>query len=172
MGRKTNASAARRNAKRRRARRNEIPRPPLPLPHPCFLQTERGLLEAMVRTHQQYSQDKITDLQAPFTSRWQSSTSTSSGSSPPPTSVWKEYKNQDGRSYWFHPIEKRSVWEKPDELKTPRERAIASTKWKEYKSGDRTYYVHSQTKETTWNIPPELQGEWVRPCHIARLACI
>lgn len=52
------------------------------------------------------------------------------------------------------------MWEKPDELKTPRERAIASTRWKEYKSDKgREYYVNSDTKETTWNVPPELKGE-------------
>lgn len=77
----------------------------------------------------------------------------------PSQSAWKEYKNAEGRPYWFHPVDKKSVWEKPDELKTPREKAIASTKWKEYKSGDRKYYVHSETKETTWNVPQELKGE-------------
>ncbi|CAO1631408.1 unnamed protein product [Sympodiomycopsis kandeliae] len=72
-------------------------------------------------------------------------------------SVWKEYKNQEGRPYWFNTVDKKSVWDKPLELKSPRERAIASTKWKEYKSGERNYYVHSETKETTWIVPKELQ---------------
>lgn len=90
----------------------------------------------------------------------QASTPTPSTATPPST-LWKEYKNQDGRAYWFHTVDKKSVWEKPEELKTPRERAIASTKWKEYTSGDRKYYVHSETKETTWSVPGELRGE---PC--------
>ncbi|CAO1637421.1 unnamed protein product [Parajaminaea phylloscopi] len=72
-------------------------------------------------------------------------------------SLWREYKNPEGRAYWFHTTEKRSVWEKPDELKTPREIAISRTRWKEYKSGERSYYVHSDTKETTWQMPQELQ---------------
>ncbi|PWN28436.1 hypothetical protein BDZ90DRAFT_250941 [Jaminaea rosea] len=77
-------------------------------------------------------------------------------------SPWKEYKNAEGRSYWFHTEDKHSVWEKPDELKTPRERAIAATRWKEYKSGERSYYVHSDTKETTWSVPKELQDAFDR----------
>ncbi|KAN0063798.1 U1 snRNP protein [Thecaphora frezii] len=76
---------------------------------------------------------------------------------PPPPPTWIEYRNPQGRPYWYHTIEKRSVWDKPPELKTPRERALDSTPWKEYKSGDRSYYVHSQTKQSTWTLPPEVK---------------
>ena len=74
----------------------------------------------------------------------------------------REYKNAEGRPYWFHTEDKRSVWEKPDDLKTPREKAIAQTRWKEYKQGEKSYYVHSDTKESTWTVPKELQGEPTR----------
>lgn len=53
------------------------------------------------------------------------------------------------------------MWEKPDDLKTPREKAIAQTRWKEYKQGEKSYYVHSDTKESTWTVPNELQGELI-----------
>lgn len=59
--------------------------------------------------------------------------------------------------YWYHQLEKRSVWEKPTELKTAREKAIDSTQWKEYQSGERKYYVHSVTKQSSWSLPKELQ---------------
>lgn len=74
-----------------------------------------------------------------------------------PAAVWTEHKTPQGRPYWYHTIERRSVWEKPSELKTPRERALEATPWKEYKSGDRSYYVHSVTKQSTWTLPPELK---------------
>lgn len=70
---------------------------------------------------------------------------------------WTEHRTPQGRPYWYHTIERRSVWEKPSELKTPRERALEATSWKEYKSGDRSYYVHSVTKQSTWTLPPELK---------------
>lgn len=72
---------------------------------------------------------------------------------------WTEHRNAQGRVYWYHQAEKRSVWEKPSELKTAKERAIDSTPWKEYQSGERKYYVHSVTKESSWSLPKELKGE-------------
>ncbi|SNX87444.1 related to Formin binding protein 3 [Melanopsichium pennsylvanicum] len=70
---------------------------------------------------------------------------------------WTEHRTPEGRLYWYHTTERRSVWEKPSELKTPRERALEATPWKEYKSGDRSYYVHSVTKQSTWTLPEELK---------------
>ena len=58
-----------------------------------------------------------------------------------------EYKNAQGRVYWYHPVERKSVWDKPNELKSARERAMDTTPWREYKSGDRSYYVNKETKE-------------------------
>jgi pre-mRNA-processing factor 40 len=81
--------------------------------------------------------------------------------------VWTEHTNAAGRKYWYHTQEKRSVWDKPDELRTPRERAMAATPWKEYAAGERRYYVHAETKETTWKVPKELQGEWWHGCMLA-----
>ncbi|KDN40517.1 hypothetical protein K437DRAFT_238815 [Tilletiaria anomala UBC 951] len=75
----------------------------------------------------------------------------------PGVSAWTEHKHQDGRIFWYNANEKRSMWEKPTELKTPRERAMEGTPWKAYKSGDRTYYVHSETKQSSWTLPQELQ---------------
>ncbi|WFD05559.1 U1 snRNP protein [Malassezia vespertilionis] len=71
---------------------------------------------------------------------------------------WVEYQNQEGRPYWYHTVERRSVWEKPTELKTARERAMEQTPWREYKSGVRSYYVHKDTKQSTWTMPEELKG--------------
>lgn len=68
----------------------------------------------------------------------------------------REYRTDEGRLYWSHKTTKQSVWEKPDDLKTPFERALAKTEWKQYTSKDRPYYVNSRTKETKWNLPPEL----------------
>ncbi|OCF44951.1 pre-mRNA-processing factor 40 [Kwoniella heveanensis CBS 569] len=72
-------------------------------------------------------------------------------------SQWSVHKNAEGRVYWSHAVTKQSVWEKPDELKTPFEKALSKTQWKQYTSKDRPYYVNTVTKETKWDLPPELQ---------------
>ncbi|ORX38961.1 hypothetical protein BD324DRAFT_617994 [Kockovaella imperatae] len=76
--------------------------------------------------------------------------------SPAAKPQWSEHKNSEGRTYWSHSVTKQSVWEKPDELRTPFERALGKTQWKQYTSKDRPYYVNSVTKETKWDLPPEL----------------
>lgn len=84
-----------------------------------------------------------------------------SSSSPlvrPPIQGWTEHKNAQGRVYWYNQTEKRSVWEKPNELKSARERALDQTSWKEYQSGERKYYVNSVTKESSWTLPKELKN--------------
>lgn len=49
------------------------------------------------------------------------------------------------------------MWDKPEELKTPTERLLSVCPWKEYKSDTgKTYYHNITTKESTWNVPPEL----------------
>ena len=50
------------------------------------------------------------------------------------------------------------MWDKPDELKTARERAMETTAWREYKSGERSYYVNKETKASTWTMPADLKA--------------
>ncbi|KLO11520.1 hypothetical protein SCHPADRAFT_905943 [Schizopora paradoxa] len=71
-------------------------------------------------------------------------------------SVWTEHRNAEGRTYWFNTTNKESVWEKPDVLKSPFEKALAKTPWKEYFSGGRKYYYHTESKESKWDMPDEL----------------
>jgi pre-mRNA-processing factor 40 len=33
---------------------------------------------------------------------------------------------------------------------------LAKTEWKQYTSKDRPYFVNSRTKETKWDLPPDL----------------
>ncbi|EMD38842.1 hypothetical protein CERSUDRAFT_112571 [Gelatoporia subvermispora B] len=70
--------------------------------------------------------------------------------------VWTEHRNPEGRTYWFNTGTRESVWEKPDDLKTPFERALNQTKWKEYFSGGRKYYYNTESKESKWDMPDEL----------------
>ncbi|KAJ3521014.1 hypothetical protein NMY22_g12494 [Coprinellus aureogranulatus] len=77
-------------------------------------------------------------------------------SAPAQGGIWTEHRNPEGRTYWFNTGTKQSVWEKPDELKTPFERALNQTKWKEYFSGGRKYYYNVETKESKWDMPDEL----------------
>ncbi|TRM60774.1 hypothetical protein BD626DRAFT_549493 [Schizophyllum amplum] len=71
-------------------------------------------------------------------------------------SLQTEHRNPEGRTYWFNTGTRESVWEKPDDLKTPFEKALTTTKWKEYFSGGRKYYYHTETKESKWDMPEEL----------------
>ncbi|TFK51650.1 hypothetical protein OE88DRAFT_1698706 [Heliocybe sulcata] len=71
-------------------------------------------------------------------------------------SSWTEHRNPEGRTYWFNALTKESVWEKPDDLKTPFQRALNQTKWKEYFSSGRKYYYNTESKESKWDMPDEL----------------
>ncbi|KAI9461420.1 hypothetical protein HD554DRAFT_1504176 [Boletus coccyginus] len=70
--------------------------------------------------------------------------------------MWTEHRNPEGRTYWFNTATRESVWEKPDDLKSPFERALTQTKWKEYFSGGRKYYYNTESKESKWDMPDEL----------------
>ncbi len=68
-----------------------------------------------------------------------------------------EHATPDGKKYWFSRELNRSVWEKPDPLKTAAERR-ASCNWKEAvapNSNNKVYYYNSVTGATSWVMPPE-----------------
>ncbi|XP_015597568.1 pre-mRNA-processing factor 40 homolog A isoform X2 [Cephus cinctus] len=71
---------------------------------------------------------------------------------------WSEHKAPDGRTYYYNSSTKQSLWEKPDDLKTPSELLLSQCPWKEYKSENgKVYYHNVTTKESRWTIPPELE---------------
>ncbi|CAH0714326.1 unnamed protein product, partial [Brenthis ino] len=71
---------------------------------------------------------------------------------------WSEHKAPDGRIYYYNSITKQSLWEKPDDLKSPAEKLLSSCVWKEYTTdAGRVYYHNIETKESSWVIPKELQ---------------
>ncbi|CAE6462005.1 unnamed protein product [Rhizoctonia solani] len=74
----------------------------------------------------------------------------------PAPGSWTEYRNPEGRVYWYNTQTKLSSWEKPEELKSPFEKAMAKTPWKEHTSQGRKYWYHSQTKESKWEMPQDL----------------
>lgn len=72
-------------------------------------------------------------------------------------SGWTTHRSPQGKTYYYHAATKRSVWEKPDALKTPAERAPSSV-WKAFPAPNgRTYYYNSQTKQSVWQEPEELK---------------
>lgn len=69
-------------------------------------------------------------------------------------SPWQEARTPDGRPYYYHTQTKETRWQKPEELLTPVEQALARQPWKEYTAPDgRKYYAHSETKQTVWEMP-------------------
>ncbi|CCA66726.1 related to U1 snRNP protein [Serendipita indica DSM 11827] len=75
---------------------------------------------------------------------------------PPTENLQTEHRNAEGRTYWNNASTGESVWEKPDVLKTPFERALAKTTWKEYFQEGRKYYYNTATKQSKWEMPEEL----------------
>ncbi|KAJ1964458.1 U1 snRNP protein [Dipsacomyces acuminosporus] len=67
--------------------------------------------------------------------------------------AWIEYTSPDGRAYYFNRDTRVTTWEKPDELKSPEERASV---WKEYAKDGRPYWYNTVTKQSTWTKPTEL----------------
>ncbi|KZP01446.1 hypothetical protein CALVIDRAFT_559263 [Calocera viscosa TUFC12733] len=72
------------------------------------------------------------------------------------SNVWTEHRNPEGRTYWYNNESKQSVWEKPDALKTPFERALAKTTWKEYVANGRKYWYNTESKQSKWDMPDDL----------------
>lgn len=44
------------------------------------------------------------------------------------SSPWSEHKAPDGRTYYYNSVSKQSLWEKPDDLKTPAEVSVIQNK--------------------------------------------
>ncbi|KAF9989784.1 hypothetical protein BGZ75_004961 [Mortierella antarctica] len=78
---------------------------------------------------------------------------------PAAKSAWTEYTHQDGRKYYYHATTKQTVWQKPDELKTPGERALEACPWKEYSTPEgKKYYHNASTSQTVWTVPDEYKS--------------
>ncbi|KAF9892557.1 PRP40 pre-mRNA processing factor 40 [Aspergillus nanangensis] len=68
--------------------------------------------------------------------------------------LWQEARNAEGRVYYYNVQTKATQWAKPEELKTPVERALSNQPWKEYTAeGGRKYWYNTETKQSTWEIP-------------------
>ncbi|KAJ5379193.1 hypothetical protein N7509_012312 [Penicillium cosmopolitanum] len=68
--------------------------------------------------------------------------------------IWQEARNAEGRAYYYNVQTKATQWQKPAELMTPVERALADQPWKEYTAeGGRKYWYNTENKQSTWEIP-------------------
>ncbi|CAI7573143.1 unnamed protein product [Penicillium pancosmium] len=68
--------------------------------------------------------------------------------------IWQEARNAEGRAYYYNVQTKATQWQKPAELMTPVERALANQPWKEYTAeGGRKYWYNTENKQSTWEIP-------------------
>lgn len=71
-------------------------------------------------------------------------------------SEWTQHTTDDGRTYYYNNITKVSSWNKPEELKTHKEKEKSI--WKEYKTPEgKPYYFNTLTKVTTWTKPDVLK---------------
>ena len=75
---------------------------------------------------------------------------------PGPGTLWQEARAPDGRVYYFNTQTKETSWQKPQDLMTPVEQALAQQPWKEHVSPDgRKYYAHGETRQTVWEMPSQ-----------------
>ncbi|CAG8384673.1 unnamed protein product [Penicillium salamii] len=67
---------------------------------------------------------------------------------------WQEARNAEGRVYYYDLQTKATQWNKPQELMTPVELALANQPWKEYTTdAGRKYWYNGESKQSTWEIP-------------------
>jgi pre-mRNA-processing factor 40 len=78
----------------------------------------------------------------------------------PPTPVtWQEAKAADGRTYYYNSVTRETSWQKPKELWSAVDRALAAQPWREHTAPDgRKYYAHSETRQTVWKVPAEYEA--------------
>ncbi|CAH8594741.1 unnamed protein product [Schistosoma haematobium] len=70
---------------------------------------------------------------------------------------WVEHHSHDGRKYYYNTFTQQTTWEKPQELKTQREKILCNCPWKEFKSENgKPYYFNENTKQSVWIKPQEL----------------
>ncbi|KAK4470881.1 hypothetical protein MN116_006394 [Schistosoma mekongi] len=70
---------------------------------------------------------------------------------------WVEHHSHDGRKYYYNTFTQQTTWEKPQELKTQREKILCNCPWKEFKSENgKPYYFNENTKQSVWVKPQEL----------------
>lgn len=73
--------------------------------------------------------------------------------------MWRPVVHESGKTYYFNDETQQSVWEKPLELQTPLERALAGSDWREYKAENgREYYYNVKSQESVWEIPKDIQA--------------
>lgn len=57
---------------------------------------------------------------------------------------------------WYNPADKSTTWEKPLALRTPFERALAETDWKEYTTKGRKYWVKKVSSSAPFLVCDQL----------------
>ncbi|KKA29126.1 hypothetical protein TD95_002333 [Thielaviopsis punctulata] len=67
---------------------------------------------------------------------------------------WQAHTSAEGRTYYHNAVTGVTQWEKPEDLMTPSERALANQPWKEYTAdGGRKYWYNTETKQSSWEMP-------------------
>uniref|UniRef100_A0A1I8J2H6 WW domain-containing protein n=1 Tax=Macrostomum lignano TaxID=282301 RepID=A0A1I8J2H6_9PLAT len=71
---------------------------------------------------------------------------------------WAEHTMPDGKTYYYNLVTGKTVWEKPDDLKTEWELIMARCPWREFRTdAGKVYYSHSVTNQSVWTKPEELR---------------
>ncbi|SMN22601.1 similar to Saccharomyces cerevisiae YKL012W PRP40 U1 snRNP protein involved in splicing [Maudiozyma saulgeensis] len=77
--------------------------------------------------------------------------------------MWKEIKDDKGRTYYYDTVNKKSQWERPAELVKPvtaDKEPVLPKDWKSAKTKEgKVYYYNVKTKKSQWDIPKETESK-------------
>ena len=77
---------------------------------------------------------------------------------PEPDHDWVRAED-GGETYFYNAVTRESRWEKPEVMKTPGERLLEQSPWRECQdAGGAAFYYNSETQESEWMVPAELQA--------------
>lgn len=77
--------------------------------------------------------------------------------------AWQIHQTEDGKTYYFNDVTCESTWEKPQDLLSATDRALAELHWTQYEteatdgSDNQIYWYNDQTGQSVWDLPEDVK---------------
>lgn len=70
---------------------------------------------------------------------------------------WQVHAGPEGKPYYYNSKTGQSTWDKPEELKTPFDKALEATSWRQsIAPGGAKYWYNVENQQSLWDAPPEV----------------